>query len=104
MKSPVDQTLTVGTQSREEELKNVKLKSIDTTINRASISIFDEMKKVTLRRVESLCGDNKRPNKISKNESNFLQSSLQEAIKQRRIELTKNDVNESDEDYSDWSD
>jgi hypothetical protein len=65
--------------------------------------MFDEMKKVQLKKVEYPPVTDKRQMKITKDESNILQQSLAEAIKQRRMELTKHDV-ESDDSESDWSD
>lgn len=59
------------------------------------------MKKVQLKKVDPIA--EKRPAKINMNETNILQNSLAEAIKQRRMELTKHDV-DSDDNDSDWSD
>ncbi len=62
--------------------------------------MIDEMRNVTLRKVET-----QKNVKISKNETNVLQNSLAEAIKLRRMELTKHDINDSiDGDSDDWSD
>jgi hypothetical protein len=46
--------------------------------------------------------EEKRPMKINKVEGNFLQITLQQAIKNRREQITKNDV-ASDSEDSDWS-
>jgi hypothetical protein len=69
--------------------------------------MLEEIRKgVQLKKVEKkdFQQEKKPPAKaITKDESNFLKNSLSEAIKQRRMELTRNDV-ESDKSDDDWSD
>jgi hypothetical protein len=68
--------------------------------------MLDEIRKgVQLKKIEKKeCQQEKKPvGKITKDETNFLKNSLAEAIKQRRMELTRNDV-ESDKSDDDWSD
>jgi len=78
-----------------EEIKNENSKP--SGIEQQSTSIFDEMKNVQLKNLEN-------PQKVLKEDSNILKQSLTEAIKQRRMDLTKHDVDEEDDDDSDWSD
>jgi hypothetical protein len=71
-----------------------------------STNILDEIRKgVHLKKVEKkeIQLEKKPVAKITKDETNFLKNSLAEAIKQRRKELTKNDV-ESDKSEDEWSD
>ena len=91
--------------TREEELKNIKLKSVETETPKGN-SMLEELKKVQLKKVDVTNSTNNtaRPGKISKNETNILQQSLMEAIKQRRLELTKNYTEDSEDEHSDWSD
>lgn len=95
---------TEAENSKEMEISQVKLKPVATTEKSSGLTnMFEEMKKVQLKKVDSReTFSDKRPKLISIIESNFLQNTLAEAIKQRRMELTQNDVEESDEE-SDWS-
>lgn len=70
-----------------------------------SNSLFEELKKgaMKLKKIENKTENNQRQVPLKKDEEKILQSSLMEAIKLRRMELTKNDV-ESDGSESDWSD
>jgi hypothetical protein len=69
------------------------------------VSLLDELKKgVVLKKVEKIEPDNKMRGKITKDETNYLKNTLAEAIKQRRMELTKNDNSESEKEDDDWSD
>ncbi len=61
------------------------------------------MKNVVLKKVDSVTNE-KKTARITKFETNSLQFSLAMAIKQRRIEITKNDIDESFENSDDWSD
>lgn len=68
------------------------------------MNLGEEIKKgVVLKKVEINTKDDSRPNKINKSESNSLQNNLSEAIKMRRMELTKFDI-ENSESEDDWSD
>jgi hypothetical protein len=81
------------------QLKPIKSESIEKPV-----SMFDEIKKVQLKKLEHRASAEKKTQmKITRQATNILQHSLAEAIKQRRIELTKHDV-DSDENESDWSD
>ena len=64
--------------------------------------MLDEMKNVVLKKIDSSV--NEKKTKITQNETNHLQSSLAMAIKQRRIEITKHDVDSSFEESDEWSD
>jgi hypothetical protein len=80
-------------------------KSITSTTSNTVGSFLDEIRKgVQLKKIDhSAILEEKRPVKINKEDKNFLQSALQQAIQQRRMELTKNDIQETESD-SDWSD
>jgi hypothetical protein len=65
--------------------------------------MYDEMKNVVLKKVENPTTE-KRTARITKFEASHLQSSLAMALQQRRLELTKNDIDESFENSDDWSD
>lgn len=67
------------------------------------VSMHDEIKNVTLKKIEQRKTIIK-PTKISNHESSYLQKSLQEAIKQRRADLTKNDIESDSGSDSEWSD
>ncbi len=60
------------------------------------------MKNVVLKKIDHTAAEKKT--KITQNETNHLQLSLAMAIKQRRIEITKNDVDDSSEESDEWSD
>jgi len=80
-KSEKQETKGGGGFSLEEIAIGIKLKPIDKNLNE------------------------KRPvPKINKAETNILQFALNEAIKVRRYELTKHDVEKSASEDSDWSD
>jgi hypothetical protein len=65
--------------------------------------MMDEIKKgVVLKKVEKVEPE-KRQGNITKDETNYLKNTLAEAIKQRRMELTKHQA-ESDKSDDDWSD
>ncbi len=65
---------------------------------------MDELKKgVVLKKVEKVEDKNVR-GKITKDETNYLKNTLAEAIKQRRMELTKHDKSDSEKSDDDWSD
>ena len=68
-------------------------------------SLFEQLKKgaMQLKKIENKPENNQRQIPLKKDEEKILQTSLMEAIKLRRMELTKNDV-ESDDSQSDWSD
>ena len=70
-----------------------------------SNSLLEELKKgaMQLKKIENMQEINQRQIPLKKEEEKILQTSLMEAIKLRRMELTKNDV-ESDGSNSDWSD
>ena len=98
----------------ESDLSKVQLRPIskaEPSSNKPSmnLSILEAIKEgVKLKKIDTTKQESvkpiMRPSLINKHESNFLQNTLSEAIKQRRIELTKNDIEESDESNSDWSD
>jgi hypothetical protein len=74
------------------------------TSNTTSNSFFDEIRKgIQTKKITETTQEEKRPVKINKEDVNYLQAALSHAIKQRREELTKNDVESSGEE-SDWSD
>jgi len=68
-------------------------------------SLFEELKKggMKLKKIDNVTINNERQVPFKKDEEKILQNSLMEAIKLRRMELTKNDV-ESDGSDSNWSD
>jgi len=70
-----------------------------------SNSLFDEIKKgaLKLKKIETQTSSTKREAPLKKEEEKIIKTSLMEAIRLRRIELTKNDL-ESDQSDSDWSD
>ncbi len=92
--------------SREDEIRNFKLKPVEKKTTNERPSMFDEIRKVKLKkadktpRSESIVSNRE---KISDNDSEQIQSSLAEAIEQRRIQLTKFYDDNSDSD-SGWSD
>jgi hypothetical protein len=57
---------------------------------------------IKLKKIENIPVNNIRQAPLKKDEEKILQTSLMEAIKIRRMELSKNDV-ESDDSQSDWS-
>lgn len=87
--------------SSEDQPKNSITSSNGSNVG----SFLDEIRKgVQLKKIDlSSKLEEKRPVKINKDDKNFLQSALQQAIQQRRMEITKNDIVETDSD-SDWSD
>lgn len=90
-----------STETTESPNKtHVQRESVST-----SNSLFEELKKgaLQLKKIENKPENNQRQVPLKKDEEKILQTSLTEAIKLRRMELTKNDV-ESDESESDWSD
>lgn len=66
-------------------------------------NMLDEMKNVVLKKIDST-QTNEKKTKITQNETNSLQLSLAMAIKQRRIEITKHEVDDSFEESDEWSD
>ena len=70
----------------------------------SSGSFIEEMRKgIQVKKITEFKPEEKRPVKINKEDKSYLQSALSKAILQRREELTKNDVNESEDEDSDWS-
>ena len=57
-----------------------------------------------MKKVEKVDPEKTTRGKISKDETNYLKNTLAEAIKKRRIELTKNNKIDSDKSDDDWSD
>jgi hypothetical protein len=64
--------------------------------------MMDEMKKVTLK--PTTRPENEKQVKISKDESNYLKNSLTIALNQRREELKKNNISDSEKSDDSWSD
>lgn len=73
--------------------------------NTTSNSLFEDIKKgaLKLKKIETQTSNTKRDATLKNEEEKILKNSLMEAIRLRRIELTKNDI-ESDASDSDWSD
>jgi len=101
---------TPTTNNLENELQNIKLKKAtpnnnQTSTNNVSSSttsggnMFDEMKKVQLKKVESKPETAPR---LNVNDRNFIAQALTQAINQRRQQLSKNE--RSDESDDEWSD
>jgi GTP-binding protein EngB required for normal cell division len=69
-------------------------------------NMLDEMKNVVLKKIDKVDHTqvNEKKTKITQNETNHLQLSLAMAIKQRRIEITKHEVDDSFEQSDEWSD
>ena len=78
------------------------MKPVSSKPNNKSANMLDEMKNVVLKKIDHTVNDKKSI--ITKNETNHLQLSLAMAIKQRRIEITKNEVDDSNEESDGWSD
>lgn len=122
MNESVNTANTDTTTFTEEDLAKIKLKPVksNTSENFSRViyvfiiqlssftsNFLDEIKQgVQLKKIDYTNNTNtQRPaGKINQTETNILQYSLTEAIKQRRMELTKHDVNDSEESDSDWSD
>lgn len=83
--------------SREQELNSIKLKKVEVNEEAKSESMYDQIKNIKLKAVAK-----KEPAQIiTKNEKNYLQSSLAAAIQQRRKNLMKHQE-ESDSEDEDW--
>lgn len=114
--STLDSTVISSSLISELDLTKVQLKPINQTNNALikkpsmNASILDQIKEgVKLKKIEintqaPIKLNNMRPSLINKQESNFLQQTLFEAIKQRKIALDNGNIEESDESNSDWSD
>jgi hypothetical protein len=93
MNSGTSASTTGNSNARESDCSNL------------TSSFLDEITRgVQLKKILPNKEEEKRPNKINKEDKNFLQNALEIAIKQRREELTKNDVDEDGKSDSDWSD
>lgn len=90
-----------STETNDSPYKNQAQRESISTSN----SLFDELRKggIKLKKIENNPELDRGRIPLKKDEEKILQSSLMEAIKLRRMELTKNDV-ESENSESDWSD
>ena len=84
--------------SREDELKNVKLKpAVKIEQKPKELSMYEQIQNVKLAKVVKAA-----PKIITKNERNFLQNALSTAIKMRKMNLQKHEEEDEDSDDSDW--
>jgi hypothetical protein len=90
-----------SSENTESSTKNQHQRELISTSN----SLLEQLKKgaMQLKKIENKPDINQRQIPLKKDEEKILQTSLTQAIKLRRTELTKNDV-ESDGSDSDWSD
>ena len=89
--------------SREQEIANMKLKSVGSTeVNEKpkELSMHEQIKSVQLKKVVK---DPNQGNKlITGNERNYLQNALADAIKMRRYNLHQYDDSDDEEEEDDW--
>ena len=87
--------------SREDELKNVKLKpAVKIEQKPKESSMYEQFQNVKLAKVVK--DPTPAPKIITKNERNFLQNALSTAIKMRKMNLQKHEEEDEDSDDSDW--
>lgn len=91
----------LSTENNESPNKNPNQRESISTSN----SLFEELKKgaMQLKKIENKPENNQRQVPLKKDEEKIIQNSLMEAIRLRKMELTKHDV-ESEGSGSDWSD